>query len=184
MNLSVILDTLKGYKRGVEKEPLKIMLHDVLDNLFLSLIVYLRGDVYPILEYTLTVNKALKDRCICILGFIKNEIKQCGRKLYEEIKERLKKTIALNFIRELYWIRGKKLMKEEFENLYPISIFAHWVLARSSIARIGLLHDMKNNKVLMTRIKELGTHIMENWDKYWEKVIEEQGKIKGSINKL
>jgi len=53
--------------------------------------------------------------------------------------------------------------------MYPFHVFAHWVLARSSISRVGLLTNLTTDWELTERIKELREHLLLRWDEYSEK---------------
>jgi len=155
-------------KIGIE-DAVNYLIHDILDNLFLSLVIYLRGNILPILDYTLSILKLNKLYGKEIIPFLTEYLEENGKQIYESIKEKLKKIIAINFMREINWIHGRVIRKEEFEKMYPFHVFAHWVLARSSISRVGLLTNLTTDRELTERIKELREHLLLRWDEYSEK---------------
>lgn len=153
------------------EELIEIIYEDILDNIFLALSVFLREKISIVLNYKPTINKLKKHIDAHYLDTLIKYIKENDENLYRNIEEKLVKYIAFSFIKELYWIHNRKLSIEEFNNLYTPPVFAHWVLARGSISRIGLIQDIAKEPKTKKKLLQLRQKIQEKWEQYWSKIL-------------
>ncbi len=167
------------YRLKIEEIPKKlsrddlinILYEDILDNLFLSLSVFLREKVSIVLKYKPTMTKITRHIDKQDLNNFIKYVENNDYDLYKEIEEKLIKYIAFSFIRELFWIHNRKISIENFDRLYPLPVFVHWVLARSSISRVGLICDITKNHKIRNKIFLIRQIIQEKWERYWEKIL-------------
>ncbi|BFH72680.1 thioredoxin family protein [Sulfurisphaera javensis] len=118
-----------------------------------------------------------------LYNYLRNVIIKEGETYFEKWKDKMKRVISSNFIRELYWLYEKKLEKSEVLSKYPLEVFAHWLMVRGgAVGRVGLrIHPLSEKEVIM-RISEVYMYLFDNYDNLWDKVIKEQEEIK-KINK-
>jgi len=151
------------------QEILDRIIATILDNIFLALSIYLRGDISAILDYKPLLALLERNYGIKNVQLAFKNIQENNKEIYSQIEEKLLKTIAYGFIKELYYIHHKKLPIDYFER-YTYEIFLHWTLARSSISRIGLISCV-DKQDFREKVLKLMDVIKENWYKYWDKVV-------------
>ena len=57
----------------------------------------------------------------------------------------------------------------------------HWLLARSSVSRIGLIREITKNKRINVKVARIRHLLLEKWDIYWNKIIKEAEEIDKNI---
>jgi predicted thioredoxin/glutaredoxin len=121
---------------------------------------------------------ALSSNAESLYNYLRNYVIKSKEQLFEGWKERMKRVIAANFVRELYWLYREKLPAEKVKGLYPIEVFYHWVQVRGgAVGRVGLrIHPISDQEV-MDRVKEVYGYLFQNYDALWDKVIKEQREI-------
>ncbi len=144
---------------------------EALDNLFIALSVYLRRSIAILLEYPPLIEKLRLRYQNFDFDKLRSYVTENDTKIFASIEDKLIRYIAFSFIMELKWVYGRKLSIEEFERFYPENVFLHWILARSSVARVGLLEDIASNEELRRRALIIRDIIREKWDKYWDYVL-------------
>ncbi|MHA1665500.1 MAG: hypothetical protein ACTSVW_06665, partial [Candidatus Njordarchaeales archaeon] len=131
--------------------------------------VYLTGDIGKIVELPSVA------KCIGVRNEenkkAKNEVKQHN---IDEVN--LKKVIAKNFVRELYWLFQDNA--EEVFSQYTFELFCYWYLSRISLSRIGLKSDLLKNKTYKTKLQSLWYDLKKYFSRILEKVVIEQTKLK------
>ena len=156
-----IEDVVKMVKRGeiLKEKPsiedaVKKILRIIRDNLFLALNMYIRESPEFILE-----SKALQSALNLDeedVEAIRKYVKERREKIYEEVEEKLLRTIVRNLEMEITMLEMGKIF--ESEEILKEHI-KHWIIARSSTARIGLIQPEKidlDNKVekILKKFKE------------------------------
>ncbi len=121
---------------------------------------------------------ALADNAEEMYNLLRNVVMKTGDELFKAWKERMKRVIAANFVRELYWIYREKIPLERMSSLYPFEVFYHWIQVRGgAVGRVGLrIHPITDSEVV-DRVKEAYEYVKENYDALWEKVLKEQKEI-------
>lgn len=113
-----------------------------------------------------------------LYNYLRNIMVKEGETYFEKWKERMKRSISSNFIREIYWLYEKKVEKEYILQRYPLEVFAHWLMVRGgAVGRVGLrIHPLREKEIIL-RINEAYIYMFENYDSIWDKVIKEQEEI-------
>lgn len=93
----------------------------------------------------------------------------------ESIEERLLRSVAANFVRDTYWLRGDVPTRSEVESLGS-SFFEAWLAARASIGRIFVPHSYAWEG-LHERVKRAWAYLLQHIDEIGSKVKEEQEMI-------
>ncbi len=114
----------------------------VYDNLFLACNVYLREELMwlldsPRITQLLNLDNKKKEALLEHL-----ELKQ--RDYYERMEEKLLKVLRYNLELELRVVFGEQKVKEKIEKM-DTEYIMHWLMARSSVARIGLIDPLRVN---------------------------------------
>ena len=114
-----------------------------------------------------------------LYNYLRNIMIKEGEKYFEIWKDKMKRAISANFIRELYWLYEKKLHEEYVKSKYPLEVFAHWLMVRGgAVGRVGLrIHPLSEKDVIL-RINEAYMYMFDNYDNLWDKVIKEQEEIR------
>jgi len=167
----------------VSKDELVAKLMEGIVNSFAATAyLYVNKDFEAILSqkdfvYAVT-GLALSPNAEDLYNYLRNHTLKTKDELFEKWKDRMKRVIATNFVRELYWLYGDKVPIEKAKSLYPLEVFYHWVQVRGgAVGRVGLrIHRLTETEVL-ERVKEVYDYLMENYDALWEKVIKEQREI-------
>ena len=121
---------------------------------------------------------ALSDNSEDLYNYLRNVVTKSSEELFEAWKERMKRVIATNFVRELYWLYREKVPLEKAMTLYPFEVFYHWVQIRGgAVGRVGLrIHPVSETEVV-ERVREVYDYLKANYEALWEKVIKEQKEI-------
>lgn len=116
-------------------------------------------------------------------NYLRNIMIKEGPKYIEKWKERILRNISSNFVRELYWLYQEKLPIDNLKKLYPLEIFAHWLMLRGgTTGRVGLrIHPLKDKDV-MFRITMAYQFMLENYDILWKKIENEQKLLQSKQN--
>jgi predicted thioredoxin/glutaredoxin len=80
------------------------------------------------------------------------------------------RVLALNFLREIYWMRGSVPPMNELAVIYPVPVIAHWLFARSSLGRIGVPGSL-NSDTLHSKAAALRDYLVQEGDSLSEKAI-------------
>lgn len=116
-----------------------------------------------------------------LYNYLRNVMIKEGQRIIDKWKERMLRNISSNFVRELYWLYEEKLPIDTVKRLYPLEVFAHWLMIRGgTTGRVGLRIYPLKNKEIMNRINEAYQFVINNYDVLWKKVETEQ---KGLQNK-
>ena len=120
----------------------------------------------------------LSDNSEDLYNYLRNVVTKSSEELFEAWKERMKRVIAANFVRELYWLYREKVPLEKAMALYPFEVFYHWVQIRGgAVGRVGLrIHPVSETEVV-ERVREAYEYLKANYEALWEKVIKEQKEI-------
>ena len=108
---------------------------------------------------------------------ILNDDARC-RGIVEDNKERFLKVIAINFVREVYWLNGRVNGATALSN-YNLYSLAHWAMVRGSVSRVGLVPHSLNDSKFRSKIEELWSYINAHFDELMSKVASEQEELKG-----
>ncbi len=86
--------------------------------------------------------------------------------------------IASEFVREIYWLYDEYPSRDAIERLYPLAVFAHWLMARASMGgRIGQSVRRLTDRALMSRIEAARKYMLDNYEELCRKVAEQQASI-------
>ena len=131
--------------------------------------------VFAVTGLALTDEKEAEE----MYNYLRNTMIKEGEVHFEKWKDKMKRVISANFIRELYWLYEKKLEKDYVMSKYPLEVFAHWLMVRGgAVGRVGLrIHPLSEKDVIL-RINEAYIYMFENYDSLWDKVIKEQEEIR------
>ncbi len=168
IDFDYVISKIKGLNADLEfNDKLKGFKITILDNLFLALSLYIHEDVNVLLDYYLIRKR---------LGLLGRDISDVKKELgldnidfYRSIEEKLLKVIAINLLREVKWLNNIDLTKDEFLRKYSIDVLSHWLAARGSIARVGLIIPNDKSRIRCKAIK-LHDFIRENWDYLMSKI--------------
>ena len=100
------------------REILDRIVATILDNIFLALSSYLRGDMSAILDYKPLVALPERNYGSKNVQLAFENIKENNKEIYRQIEAKLLKTIAYGFIKELYHIHRKKASHRLFPTIY------------------------------------------------------------------
>ena len=121
---------------------------------------------------------ALIDNAEDLYNYLRNVVMKSSEELFEAWKERMKRVIAANFVRELYWLYREKVPFVKAMTLYPFEVFYHWVQIRGgAVGRVGLRIHPLNEIEVVERIKEAYEYLKANYEALWDKVLKEQKEI-------
>jgi predicted thioredoxin/glutaredoxin len=76
------------------------------------------------------------------------------------------KVLAVNFLRELYWIHGDAVSRERIDKEYNVSSFAHWLYVRPTLGRIGVRHELDSAK-LFQKATPVWEYLRDNLEDLW-----------------
>ena len=141
----------------------------VIYSLAASAITYLHKSLKPLLNTTFPKIASripiLKPELrIKALNELLQEIGSNEDKIYSEIEDSVIKYLAINFVRERYWLVGDTTG----ENISKYLV-AHWLLAKATFGRVGLPYPAPVN--LLNNVNELYSEIVNNYSKYMRSVI-------------
>jgi len=154
IDFDYVLNIIKGNRATIElSDKLKALKITTIDNLFLALSLYLHEELDVLLNYYL-IRKRLgwHDKSI---DEIKSELGISNNSFYETIEEKLLKVISINLLREIKWLDQIELTRDNFLSKYDVYALSHWLIARGSIARIGLFILDEKSKIRSKAIKLL-----------------------------
>lgn len=110
-----------------------------------------------------------------LYNYLRNVMIKDGQKYVEKWKERMLRNISSNFVRELYWLYQQKLPIDAVKKLYPLEVFAHWLMVRGgTTGRVGLRIHPLSDKEVIDRIRVAYQYMLDNYDALWQKVEAEQ----------
>ena len=165
------------------------LMEGVVNSFAATAYLYVNKDFEAILSqkdfvYAVT-GLALSPNAEDLYNYLRNYTLKTKDELFEKWKDRMRRVIAANFVRELYWLYGDKVPIEKAKSFYPLEVFYHWVQVRGgAVGRVGLrIHRLTETDVL-DRVKEVYDYLMENYDALWEKVIKEQKEIEAKESKV
>lgn len=168
IDFDYVLNRIRGNNAVYElSDKVNTLKRIILDNLFLSLVLYLHEKLEPLLDYYLIrkrlgwENKELHE--------IKSELRLSNESFYRVIEEKLLKVIAINLLREIKWLNQIELTKRNFLDRYDVDTLSHWLIARGSVARVNLIVPDEKLKVRSKAIKLLN-FIKDNWSYLIQKV--------------
>jgi predicted thioredoxin/glutaredoxin len=182
VELEKILNGEKINKKISEQDLINKLMEGIVDSFAATAWIYVNNDLPHFVEQ--------KDFVMAVTGIINDEkrdelyealkegVKANGIELLDKWKERMKRNISSNFIREMYWLYQRKLSKEEVSSKYPLEVFAHWLMVRGgALGRVGLRIYPLSDSAVLSRISEVYLYVFENYDQLWNKVINEQRKL-------
>ncbi|MEM3981172.1 MAG: hypothetical protein QXQ34_03145 [Thermofilum sp.] len=94
---------------------------------------------------------------------------------FASIEEKLLRSIAANFARDAYWLRGSIPTRRELENMGS-GFFETWLAARASIGRVFVPHSYAWEGA-RERVKRAWSYLLEHIDEIGPRVREEQEGI-------
>lgn len=140
----------------------KNFISSTLDNAGTAIYVYLNEDYRAIFdndEFLLTTSGLsryiINDTCE-LLDTLEDSVEAFFKQFLKEKEHLLLKVIALNFMREIYWMKKDIYEFSYIETNYSSQAFAHWLFVRSAIGRIGL-----NNKIEYSRLEAKSAAVWE-----------------------
>ncbi len=165
-----------------ESQLLEKLMEGIVDSFAATAWIYVNGNLSLFVEqkdFVMAVTGiAIDDRREQLYLRIVEDVKENGDVLLEKWKEKMVRNITSNFVRELYWLYGRKLEKEDVARVYPLEVFSHWLMIRGgAVGRVGLRIYPLSDKKVISRISEAYLYLFNNYDSLWEKVINEQSKL-------
>ncbi len=135
----IVLEHVKGF--NVE-DAVKRLRRIVYDNLFLACNVYIREDLTWLLDspkiiQLLNLDNEGKEN---LLKHLKSE----QQRYLKDMEEKLLKVLRYNLLLELRLLFGEQKTNDSVKKL-SIEYVMHWLIARSSVARISLVNPSKVN---------------------------------------
>lgn len=124
-----------------------------------------------------------KDFVLAVTGLIKDpkrdeklnslhtDVRKNWNGILEAWKIKMMKNIASNFVREIYWLYERKIPKEEVESMYPLEVFAHWMMVRGgAVGRVGLRIMPLSDTSTLSRIAEVYEYLTANYDQILDRI--------------
>lgn len=180
---------LEMYLQGKNQRPaethdrakLSGLAADALGNISTTAIrFYLYGDYESLFQ-----NKDLSARLMKISDWsqidektLRDDLSTNHDSLLEARKKAFFDKITSEFVREIYWLYDKYPNGDEIARLYPLAVFAHWLMTRASLGgRVGQSLRRLSDRPLMHRIEALREYTLQNYDELCRKVAEQQESI-------
>ncbi|MBW9141045.1 MAG: thioredoxin family protein, partial [Candidatus Aramenus sp.] len=170
-------------KKEVNKEELvNKLMYGIVDSFAATAWLYVNRDFDSFMaqkDFVMAVTGlALSDNAEEEYNYLRNVMLKEGEKYLEQWEEKMMRNISSNFVRELYWLYRSKLPLEKVKSLYPIEVFAHWLMIRgASVGRVGVRIYPLSDAEVMKRILKVYNFMMSNYDALWEKVEKEQKNL-------
>jgi predicted thioredoxin/glutaredoxin len=76
------------------------------------------------------------------------------------------KVIALNFLREVYWMSGKMYDETILKQLYTPEAFVHWLMIRPAVGRIGI-RTKSAPRILPSKARAVWDYMIGNLPELW-----------------
>ncbi|BBL48012.1 thioredoxin family protein [Metallosphaera sedula] len=175
----------KGVSRTYNREELVTRLMEgIVDSFAATAWLYVNRDFDSFLsqrDFVLAVTGlALSENPEEGFNYLRNVLVKDRERILQEWEPRMFRNISSNFVREIYWLYGKKVPKDELFSRYTLEIFAHWLMVRGgAVGRVGLRIHPLSEVDTMARIAKVYGYVMENYDSLWEKVEKEQKSLRG-----
>ena len=101
-----------------------------------------------------------------LLTALRETLKQRFDSFLAEKSYLFHKVLAVNFLRELFWLHGEAVTWERIEKEYNASSFAHWLYVRPTLGRIGVQHELDSSKLLQ-KAMPVWEYLRDNLDDLW-----------------
>ncbi|MCI2413804.1 MAG: thioredoxin family protein [Candidatus Aramenus sp.] len=170
-------------KKEVNKEELvNKLMYGIVDSFAATAWLYVNRDFDSFMaqkDFLMAVTGlVLSDNAEEEYNYLRNVMLKEGEKYLEQWEEKMMRNISSNFVRELYWLYRSKLPLERVKSLYPIEVFAHWLMIRgASVGRVGVRIYPLSDAEVMKRILKVYNFMLSNYDALWEKVEKEQKNL-------
>ncbi|QOR94678.1 hypothetical protein IMZ38_01710 [Thermosphaera chiliense] len=110
----------------------------VMHSSYASSLVVLWGSLEPVLDkgfakavYRAPLTHVDVDKAL-------EKVREKAGELYDEWVDKLRRTLAVAFTRELYWFSNRKLTADSLVQASRPEVIGAWLLAKASIGRVGL----------------------------------------------
>ncbi len=114
-----------------------------------------------------------------LYNYLRNLMIKNGVEYVKKWEDKILRNISSNFIREIYWLYGSKIPLDKIRAMYPLEVFAHWLMVRGgSTGRVGLRIHPLTEKDTLERISKAYIYMINNYDQLWDKVEKEQKSLK------
>ena len=129
---------LEGRSLQPPSDPAESFMTSVMHSSYASSLVVLWGSLEPVLDkgfakavYRAPLTRVDVDKAL-------GEVRERAGGLYGEWVDRLRRTLAVAFARELYWFSNRKLTVDGLLQASRPEVIGAWLLAKASIGRVGL----------------------------------------------
>ncbi|MGC9071757.1 MAG: hypothetical protein ACP5HK_03560 [Acidilobus sp.] len=135
--VSEVISVLRGSRPSVG-DPLEAFMNAVLHSSFATAVSILHSSVSPVADPTF-VSAALRSP---LTGADASEVAQLaaaeGRQLFREWRDKLRRAVAISFVRELYWASGGSITAKETSSITTPASVGAWLIAKGSVGRVAL----------------------------------------------
>ena len=174
---------LEGRGLRPPADPAESFMTSVMHSSYASSLVVLWGSLEPVLDkgfakaaYRAPLTGVDVDKAL-------EEVRGRMRELYDEWVDKLRRTLAVAFARELYWSSNRRLTTDDLVSASRPEVIGAWLLAKASIGRVGLPPNplgagMANAEEISSFISKTGKGILNkveneantlfNDKEYWE----------------
>lgn len=186
VDLQEFKEILKGDVKGNNKasDPVEELMIGVVNSFAVTAWLYLHRNFEALLdqrEFVQAVSGVGDDQRL--YDELIERVRSKGEELLKKWEERMLRNIASNFVRELFWLYGRKLSWAEIESKYPLEVFAHWLMLRGgAVGRVGLSIIPLSNREALSRIRMAYNYLNSHCDELWDKVMKEQWELMGTVH--
>lgn len=144
----------------------------VTDNIATASYVYLYEDFAAVFEnpdYLITTagfHQVIHDNRDDFLDYIYGIVEKKFPAFLKEKVHLFHKVIAVNFLRETFWIYGEGMDLPEINRIYNSESFAHWLFVRATLGRIGI-HSTAGAERIFPKSDPVWRYLSENFDELW-----------------
>ncbi|AFZ70102.1 putative thioredoxin/glutaredoxin [Caldisphaera lagunensis DSM 15908] len=177
-----IIEIIENKKIDIN-DPKESFMMSILHSSYASSISILHKDLQPVINNSFIKASIRYGFSNIELNEFKSQIIKIKENLFEEYRDKIRRALAVSFVRELYWSKSGKIDYNEIVNYSNEIIVGLWLLSKASIGRVGLISKpyiygdidikeisefvSKRGKGLLEKIKEEQDAIY-NDKKYWE----------------
>mgnify|MGYP001772551868 CR=1 FL=1 len=177
-----VLELVKTGYIKVEDEDIAYqrLVKSIFSSFLTASIVYLQGTFEPLIyanQYLLSASGASFlpfERQRKFLELAYTRLKEL--KVTTEDERKFFRIIAGNFLRDLYWLKKRKISREILESIDE-SYFYDWFMQRVSLGRVFVPHSQSLPPESSERIRKAWNYTLERFDVLLSKVREEQESI-------
>ncbi len=158
-------------------DPVEAFMYAVLHSSFASAVAVLHNSLKPVINEDLASAAIRAPLSGLSARKVVEEVSARSDELLEEWRDRIRRALAVSFVREIYWATGGQATPSDVETMATSKAVGLWLIAKASVGRSAL--PIEPHRVRQEDLEAIASFVARSARGLLNKVAEEQRTIYG-----